>query len=183
MRKRGKDAPFRISKRVFRSRRARALEHFHCCSNVGVVRSHPCGKDKYAARMGHPELTLTSKMLYRVFDSSVDKTSPCPILCAFFAQRMGNRRCPSGTETFWTGNTQLENALAAWEDTRLLVPQRLDGVEVGGADGGDHSAHQAGDGKNHRGHNHRGRRNQEPDVRVLGIFGQSAVKRDAAHQS
>jgi len=40
-----------------------ALEHFHCCCNAGVVRSHPCGKDKYAARMGHPELTLTLKML------------------------------------------------------------------------------------------------------------------------
>jgi len=34
-----------------------------CCCNVGVVRSHPCGKNKYAARMGHPELTLTLKML------------------------------------------------------------------------------------------------------------------------
>jgi hypothetical protein len=32
--------------------------------SICSVRSHPCGKDKYAARMGHPELTLTLKMLY-----------------------------------------------------------------------------------------------------------------------
>src|ERR1035438_3009003 len=63
----------------------------------------------------------------------------------------------------------------------LLVPERLDGVKIGGADGGNHAADKAGDDENRSGHKHRGWRNKKANIRGLGILGQGAIKRDSSH--
>ena len=39
------------------------LEHFQCSCNASIVLSHPRRKNKNAPRVGHPNLTLTLKML------------------------------------------------------------------------------------------------------------------------
>src|ERR1019366_4185680 len=61
-----------------------------------------------------------------------------------------------------------------------LVAECFDGVEVGGADGGDHAADQAGDDQDDGGDDDRGGRNDELDIGVFGVFGDGAVKGDAA---
>src|ERR1035437_1272213 len=64
----------------------------------------------------------------------------------------------------------------------LLVAQGLDGVEVGGADGGNHAADEADDGQNHGGDDHRSGRDDEANVGSFCVLGYGAVKRDAANQ-
>src|ERR1035437_2993088 len=64
----------------------------------------------------------------------------------------------------------------------LLVAQGLDGVEVGGADGGNHAGDEADDGQNHGGDDDRRGRDAEADIGSFGILGYGPVKRDAAHQ-
>src|SRR6266567_3036847 len=54
---------------------------------------------------------------------------------------------------------------------KLLVPQRLDGIEVGRTDGGDHAADQTGDDQDARGHHHRNRRDDQADIGVLSVQG------------
>jgi outer membrane lipoprotein carrier protein len=63
----------------------------------------------------------------------------------------------------------------------LLVPERLDGVEIGGADGGNHAADQAGDDQDSGSDNHRCGRNDEANVRGFGILCQRAIEGDAPH--
>src|SRR6266567_3587778 len=67
------------------------------------------------------------------------------------------------------------------ETRKLLVPQRLDGIEVGSADGGDHAAHQAGNDEDASGHDHGDGGDDEADIGGLGVQRHFAVERDAAH--
>ena len=58
----------------------------------------------------------------------------------------------------------------------LFVAEGLNGVEVGGADGGDHAADQAGDDENQSGHDEGGRSDDEADIGGLSVLGKGAVK-------
>src|ERR1035441_9311416 len=62
----------------------------------------------------------------------------------------------------------------------LLVAEGLNGIKVGGANGGDHAADQAGDDEDYSGNDDGGRSDHEADVGGLSILGECAVKGDAA---
>src|SRR5208282_3534227 len=64
----------------------------------------------------------------------------------------------------------------------LLVAQSFDGIEIRGADGGNHAAHKPGYHENHCGDGDRAGGDDEADIGVRRILRDLAVERDAAHR-
>src|SRR5436305_6716707 len=64
----------------------------------------------------------------------------------------------------------------------LLIPQRLDRIEVRRPECRQHSAHDSYQTQNYRRNNQHLRRNDQPDVTCFSIFGQGAVKRQLTNR-
>src|ERR1035438_5286290 len=63
----------------------------------------------------------------------------------------------------------------------LLIAKGFDGVEVGGANGRDHTADQSDGGEDEDGYQQGGGVDGEADVARFGVFGHGAVERQSAH--
>jgi len=64
---------------------------------------------------------------------------------------------------------------------KLLITKGFNGVEVGGADGGDHATDEANYGENAGGNEDGDGGDDELDVGIVGVFGNGGVEGDAAH--
>jgi hypothetical protein len=65
--------------------------------------------------------------------------------------------------------------------TPLFVAQGFDGVEAGGADGGDHAADQSDGGEDEDGDDQSDRVDHQADVAGFGVFGHGAVEGESAN--
>ena len=56
------------------------LENIQCSCKAGIVLSHPSGKNKYAARVGHPLITATKNALKQLAAASADGGAVSPFI-------------------------------------------------------------------------------------------------------